>query len=30
MDKRVYIIGEEGMEKELESEGIKYAGGTVS
>lgn len=29
-DKRVYIIGEEGMEKELESEGIKYAGGTVS
>jgi 4-nitrophenyl phosphatase len=28
-DKRVYIIGEEGMEKELESEGIEYAGGTV-
>lgn len=29
-DKRVYIIGEEGMEMELASEGIKYAGGTVS
>lgn len=28
-DKRVYIIGEEGMEHELASEGIQYAGGTV-
>ncbi len=27
--KRVYVLGEEGLEKELESVGITYCGGTV-
>jgi 4-nitrophenyl phosphatase len=28
-DKKVYILGERGLEEELELEGIHYAGGTV-
>lgn len=28
-DKRVYVIGEEGIEHELQSVGIDYTGGTV-
>lgn len=30
MDKRVYVIGKEGIEDELRSEGITFIGGTVS
>ena len=29
-DKRVYVIGESGLEEELDSVGIPHAGGTVS
>ena len=29
-DKRVYVIGEAGLEEELETLGIGHAGGTVS
>ena len=29
-DKKAYIIGEAGLERELELEGIQFAGGTVS
>ena len=29
-DKRVYVIGEAGLEEELDSVGIAHAGGTVS
>jgi 4-nitrophenyl phosphatase len=29
-DKRVYVIGEAGLEEELEANGIAHAGGTVS
>lgn len=28
-DKKVYVIGEDGLEHELKAEGIQYAGGTV-
>lgn len=28
-DKRVYVIGEEGIEHELQSVGINFTGGTV-
>lgn len=28
-DKKVYLIGMEGLEEELRNEGINYAGGTV-
>lgn len=29
-NKKVYVLGERGLEEELELEGIQYAGGTVS
>ena len=29
-DKKVFIVGESGMEEELESVGIQHVGGTVS
>ena len=28
-DKRVYVLGETGIEEELKSEGIEFFGGTV-
>lgn len=28
-DKKVFVIGEAGLEEELESEGISYCGGSV-
>lgn len=29
-DRKVYVIGMEGIEDELDAEGIQYVGGTVS
>ena len=29
-DRKVYVIGMEGIEEELQAEGLQYLGGTVS